>query len=77
MINCSELLEFLSFTCNQTNLKSLRIPLILSQNLWSEKKASRNGKSCEGLKVQCRECGQAMKTEDRQVLKHQRVLFHN
>uniref|UniRef100_A0A183I4E1 C2H2-type domain-containing protein n=1 Tax=Onchocerca flexuosa TaxID=387005 RepID=A0A183I4E1_9BILA len=37
------------------------------KNLWSEKKASQNRKSCEGLKVQCRECGQEMKTEDRQI----------
>ncbi|CAG9536600.1 unnamed protein product [Cercopithifilaria johnstoni] len=37
------------------------------RNLWSEKKASQNGKTFEGLKVQCRECGQEMKTEDRQI----------
>ncbi|EJD75244.1 zinc finger protein [Loa loa] len=37
------------------------------KNLWSEKKASQNEKNCEGLKVQCRECGQEMKTEDRQI----------
>ncbi|VDM06747.1 unnamed protein product [Wuchereria bancrofti] len=37
------------------------------ENLWSEKKASQNGKTFEALKVQCRECGQEMKTEDRQI----------
>ncbi|KAL4003604.1 hypothetical protein ACH3XW_8285 [Acanthocheilonema viteae] len=37
------------------------------KNLWSEKKANQNGKISEGLKVQCRECGQEMKTEDRQI----------
>ncbi|KAM3723360.1 Formin-homology and zinc finger domains protein [Dirofilaria immitis] len=37
------------------------------KNLWSERKTSRNGKNCGGLKVQCRECGQEMKTEDRQI----------
>uniref|UniRef100_A0A915PRK2 C2H2-type domain-containing protein n=1 Tax=Setaria digitata TaxID=48799 RepID=A0A915PRK2_9BILA len=37
------------------------------KNLWSEKKVSQDGKCWEGLKVQCRECGQEMKTEDRQI----------
>ncbi|VIO91390.1 Uncharacterized protein BM_BM609 [Brugia malayi] len=37
------------------------------KNLWSEKKASENGKAFEALKVQCHECGQEMKTEDRQI----------
>ncbi|VDN06617.1 unnamed protein product [Thelazia callipaeda] len=37
------------------------------KNLWAEKKANQDGKGLEELKVQCRECGQEMKTEDRQI----------
>lgn len=51
-----------------------------SQNLWSEKKKKgkkkkdENEKACERLKVQCQECGQEMKTEDRQVEKNHSTI---
>lgn len=38
------------------------------QNISTEKKANQNLKTLDDQRVQCRECGQEMKTEDRQAL---------